>query len=570
MKTYPEIYSTYARSITEELKSRLLSSLLLTEGEELRALGTPSLLILIGILDILEVIFTKANNNIEYNISPTQKGNCIQIELIKGLLRCKCRENRLSGVLLLQNRITNIKKSQFGQVRRTSGNKIKILQDIIIKGKVIRSLFTDYSPGELGVKYYDLIEFMIRPINKLQNEDIETIWTCCISLNPESPKIYQKGYLTVLLEIMKLLPISQIYHLYSLIRSLEAYEHNDQLLHFRKLFILQINELYQNQKVETKKFKISNNLTKEIEIENEQLLDMQDLTIFWQLINEAYPGRVNLKDQALENIILLLKLPDLYQFEVPFVTEALLNIKRHKSVIRSFTFYMMTFLSKGYYLGELEKKTYSKVLKVTNDRYQIMNNLIQYLGKYHKKISQKTLLEYTRNEILQKEFRENVSHGKTMKSILQFIGFLMTNSDLISLTPLQMDKLWDIYIENPIIKEEADYLFRALSIDNQVKSQQINRRFEFLSNKLAKELFHNYLSNKDKFNYKKINKLGYNCFKKYFIWVNNIYDETPEIDFVAAKDITNFHGFDILHKIGNECTNDEVIYIYIYMCVCVD
>ena len=557
LKYFPKIVGKFAQEVGKLLKIRLQE---LTE-RDLKELEGDSFKRLWVILENFESSYNK-------NAKETIQRLTLRVAIL--LTRSQILKKRIQGISEIKEflkSIQNREKSYDKYVHHDTGlDKQKVLE-LFEEEELIDIIFGESTHAEIVRRSQDIVLFYVFQEN-LTKSHIDLIWKCCF----EKHEDISRSSVSILANIARFMHFSLLEYLWTQIKTLEASQYNEILLNFLRDYILKVRENidYYSQKGGTayggtymgrgysSSVALSPNKARDAE-----KYAMYDLSIFWELLEENTPSPDTLKDLAQNYLVELVKLSSHSSFKSEYTNRALENITEQRSFIRSSLFFMMTFIKEERYTraGEL-----SRILKEANDKYKIVLKIFNYLKVYHARVADYVKHNpQSKDTLMHKQLAEYLSHERSLKFFLQFLEYLVNNSNQIFLQKEDILTLWEVYVENSIVETESDYLFKALNKEKPSRGGiQSTIDFALLTDKMANFLFLEILCDPKKFKCENLTNLGFLCFKKFFLWIN-VNEESIKFlhngDFVIIKE--KLSGIETLWKIGFVCLNAKVSMIKI-------
>ena len=214
----------------------------------------------------------------------------------------------------------------------------------------------------------------------------------------------------------------------------------------------------------------------------------------------------------------ILKSPNFKKSRTEYITKAIDNIKEDKAVPQSLT--MLTALFESFYAGNDYRASYS-----SNNRSSVLGKLNDENSLLEMVIANTVnLVEEARNNGLNAEHPHETqikdtgySYGQHLSIRFEFLAYIILNSTKISLDLNDIDKIWPIFVSNPVTKEDSVLFYDFLNKKYQYHTQV----FRVLNEDIIQNVFKEFICNPEKFPLKQVNTDSYKCFIKVFKAINS-------------------------------------------------
>ena len=382
-------------------------------------------------------------------------------------LKCKSLEKKMNALNDFNDIIAELDQEK-------SQSKIKSFKKLIEENKILELFFEDSIHDELLKRAGNIFKFMAK-----------------ISLNDEIiEKLIEKSHDN---ELMKKILIDLISEL-----------PNDK----KDILFQRLTKDLKLEKTEDMEYlselsgsciKNSTQSTQSESGDNDDTQNYNGLNIIFDYIIKNFNDKVSYEKnnidssiECFERVISKIMNMNNYNMDIIFhyVDQLLENIKsnpKHNSIIQS-----IKLIQKLFDIVR-SKKNFNKKLKKLDEKYDIINLLIDDLCRYLKLVSEKSKDEKKDSKIFEGIYPHDINIEQRLKMVFYFFRKNFNNLGLTLKNKKYLDKIYQIF-KSDIYKNERKKLYENLTLN-------LNE----IENDILLEFFNDILQNKDEFNLKEIN-----------------------------------------------------------------
>jgi len=253
------------------------------------------------------------------------------------------------------------------------------------------------------------------------------------------------------------------------------------------------------------------------------------LEIFWQMAQDDSKVNDEISKAAVQILKMLLE-QDLFAKVRPvYLQKCFEGVEKNESVVArlrvaQIILSILPFSSQSYPQSQaqsqaqqlLEMKTQSDIILEADSKYHLIPLLLKDLMRYKADAAAAT------KKLKGPEQADPVhvgrhSHHNQFNYRLQFLAFILQSSTII-LDKDGVDKLWSVFMENPVHSSDPKKLLIWLA--NQIKQHTRRRSYIGFDEDSRLYVFQGLLCSKLAPDYANLSVEGYECFETYFIFLN--------------------------------------------------